>query len=141
MTTRKIKDAVDLTANEVIYFKGHAQATYMTDGTTVEDAVNSKVSKVEGKQLSTEDFTTPLKDKLDNLHNYDDSALVAYTYDYILSSCLYIVALVLGTTCNTVALACTCYSSRIVEYHQACHFRYQITARAEIKEHLFTNCS
>lgn len=38
---RKIKDAKDLSTNELIYFKGHAKATYMSDGTTVEDAINS----------------------------------------------------------------------------------------------------
>lgn len=42
MATRQIKDAKDLSTNELIYFKGHAQATYMSDGATVEDAVNDK---------------------------------------------------------------------------------------------------
>ena len=41
MSTRKIKDAKDLSTNELIYFKGHAQATYMSDGRTVEDAINN----------------------------------------------------------------------------------------------------
>ena len=41
MSTRKIKNAKDLTTNELIYFKGHAKATYMSDGTTVEDAINN----------------------------------------------------------------------------------------------------
>lgn len=41
MATRQIKDAKDLTTNELIYFKGHAQATYMSDGRTVEEAINS----------------------------------------------------------------------------------------------------
>lgn len=41
MATRQIKDAKDLSTNELIYFKGHAQATYMSDGRTVEEAVNS----------------------------------------------------------------------------------------------------
>lgn len=40
MATRKIKDAKDLATDELIYFKGHAKATYMSDGRTVEDAVN-----------------------------------------------------------------------------------------------------
>lgn len=92
--TRKVKDAKDLEINELIYFKGHAKATYMSDGRSVEDAINqikvgggtvdlseyatkaelnAKVDKVDGKQLSTEDFTTLLKQKLDNLHNYDDT--------------------------------------------------------------------
>ena len=40
MSIRQIKDAKDLSTNELIYFKGHAQATYMSDGRTVEEAVN-----------------------------------------------------------------------------------------------------
>lgn len=93
MSTRKIIDAkID---NEKVYLKGHAKATYMSDGRTVEDAINSvisgsnvdlsdfvtkvelngKVDKVEGKQLSTEDFTTILKQKLEGLSNYDDTSI------------------------------------------------------------------
>lgn len=34
---------------------------------------DNKVDKVSGKQLSTEDFTTVLKTKLEGLNNYDDS--------------------------------------------------------------------
>jgi hypothetical protein len=41
MSTRNIKDAKDLNTGELIYFKGHAKATYMSDGTTVEDAINN----------------------------------------------------------------------------------------------------
>lgn len=40
MATRKIKDAQDTTTNELIYFKGHAKATYMSDGRNVEDAIH-----------------------------------------------------------------------------------------------------
>lgn len=36
-------------------------------------ADDNKVAKVDGKQLSTEDFTTALKQKLDGLTNYDDA--------------------------------------------------------------------
>lgn len=39
MATRKIKDAKDLSTNELIYFKGHAKATYMSDGRNVEEAI------------------------------------------------------------------------------------------------------
>lgn len=41
MGARKVKDAKDLGTGELIYFKGHAKATYMSDGTTVEDAFNN----------------------------------------------------------------------------------------------------
>lgn len=40
MANRIIKDAKDIKSNELIYFRGHAKATYMTDGRTVEDAIN-----------------------------------------------------------------------------------------------------
>lgn len=38
-------------------------------------ALNNKVDKVDGKQLSTEDFTTALKNKLNGLSNYDDTTI------------------------------------------------------------------
>ena len=41
MATRQVRDAKDSLSGELIYFKGHAQATYMSDGRTVEDAINS----------------------------------------------------------------------------------------------------
>jgi hypothetical protein len=40
-TTRKIKEAKDLSSGELIYFKGHAKATYMSDGRTVEEAITA----------------------------------------------------------------------------------------------------
>lgn len=42
---------------------------------TVTAALGTKVDNVEGKQLSTEDFTTRLKEKLESLTDYDDSDL------------------------------------------------------------------
>lgn len=56
----------------------------------VDNLLNNKVDKVEGKGLSTEDFTTELKNKLDGLENYDDTALAervaAIESDYIKST-------------------------------------------------------
>ena len=43
MSERKVQDAIDLKTKEKIYFKGHAKATYMSDGTTVEDAINQSM--------------------------------------------------------------------------------------------------
>ena len=43
----------------------------------VENTVTTKVDKVSGKQLSSEDFTKALKTKLNSLENYDDSAITA----------------------------------------------------------------
>ena len=43
----------------------------------VDNLLDGKVNKVEGKGLSTEDFTTELKNRLNSLENYDDTALTA----------------------------------------------------------------
>ena len=43
MSTRKIKDAKDLSTGELIYFRGHAKSTFMSDGRTVEDAIRPMV--------------------------------------------------------------------------------------------------
>ena len=40
------------------------------------DSLNSKVDKVDGKGLSTEDYTTAEKEKLAGLENYDDTELL-----------------------------------------------------------------
>lgn len=44
-------------------------------GYATTSALNNKVDKVSGKQLSTEDFTSVLKTKLEGLSNYDDTEL------------------------------------------------------------------
>lgn len=58
--------------------------------TEVDNLLAAKVDKVEGKGLSTEDFTTELKNKLEGLENYDDTALTgrvaAIEADYIKST-------------------------------------------------------
>ena len=61
MSTRKIKDAKDLSTNELIYFKGHAQATYMSDGRTVEEAIISSTGG-SGGTIDTSNLAT--KDEL-----------------------------------------------------------------------------
>ena len=52
-----------------------AADTYATK-TELNTGLSSKVDKVSGKGLSSNDFTKALKDKLENLANYDDSALI-----------------------------------------------------------------
>ena len=50
----------------------------LSDYTTKEELNNAllgKVDKQEGKQLTTEDFTTVLKEKLDSLSNYNDTEI------------------------------------------------------------------
>ena len=58
--------------------------------TEVDNLLAAKVNKVEGKGLSTEDFTTELKNRLNSLKNYDDTALTgrvaAIEADYIKST-------------------------------------------------------
>ena len=60
MSTRKIKDAKDISSGELIYFKGHAKATYLSDGRTVEQAIattnNQTLSWGPGSDLNN--FTT-----------------------------------------------------------------------------------
>lgn len=54
MATRKVKDAKEVNSGELIYFKGHAEATYMSDGSTVENKVNSKQDKlISGTNIKT----------------------------------------------------------------------------------------
>lgn len=50
---RKIKDAKDLNGNELIYFKGHAKATYMSDGSTVEDNINQLKNNSGSNNITT----------------------------------------------------------------------------------------
>lgn len=45
------------------------------DKTTVANQLDTKVDKITGKGLSTEDFTTAFKAKLESLNNYDDTSL------------------------------------------------------------------
>lgn len=77
MSMRKIKDALDIDTNERIYFKGHAKATYMSDGRTVEDAI--KTAGGGGGMAvidhGTEDTIFTLTDK--GIHKWDEvSSLV-----------------------------------------------------------------
>lgn len=46
------------------------------DGETLDNILDTKVDKVDGKQLSTEDFTTELKTKLEEVQ---DSVVVSET--------------------------------------------------------------
>lgn len=50
MATRKIMDCVDNTTGEKIYPVGHAMATYMSDGKTVEDTIKNMGSGGGGQQ-------------------------------------------------------------------------------------------
>ena len=63
MANRNIKDAKDLSTNELIYFRGHAKATYMSNGATVEDAINN-ISNNGGSGADMTNYYT--KEQIDN---------------------------------------------------------------------------
>ena len=75
MSTRKIKDAKDLSTNELIYFKGHAKATYMSDGTTVEDAINNiETGNVDTSNFATKDQLAQKQDVISDIDTIRDNA-------------------------------------------------------------------
>ena len=78
MATRKIKDAKDLSTQELIYFKGHAKATFMSDGTTVEDAVNDKQDVlISGTNIKTINGNNILGGGDIKISGYDDTDIKA----------------------------------------------------------------
>lgn len=81
MATRKIKDAKDLDTGELIYFKGHAQATFMSDGRTVEEAV-SGMSGGSGGSIDTSNLATKaeLAQKQDVISDIDTIRTNAANY-------------------------------------------------------------
>lgn len=56
---------------------GKADADHTHDNSALDAAIDSKVDKIEGKGLSTNDFTTAEKERLASLHNYDDTEIKA----------------------------------------------------------------
>lgn len=82
MATRQVKDAKDLSTNELIYFKGHAQATFMSDGRTVEEVV-SEISN-----LATKDELAQKQEVINDLETIRQgaakgaTALQSYTEQY-----------------------------------------------------------
>lgn len=49
--------------------------------TEIKKDIEKKVDKIEGKELSSNDFTDGYKQKLDNLENYDDTQIKKYISD------------------------------------------------------------
>lgn len=73
---RKVKDAKDLSNNELIYFKGHAKATYMSDGSTVEDAINNiKDNGSENSDLFDYETKVESQNKFQQAKDYTDSKI------------------------------------------------------------------
>lgn len=76
--TRKIKDAKDLSDGSLIYFKGHAKATYMSDGSTVEDNINQlKNNSGSGGNVDLSDYETKTaaQAKLQEAKDYTDTKI------------------------------------------------------------------
>lgn len=53
----------------------HQDISHLASFADLQAGLVDKVDKVDGKSLSTEDFTTALKQKLEGLQNYDDTAI------------------------------------------------------------------
>lgn len=68
------KSEVDAKIDEAVA-GGEVDLTNYYTKSEVDTKDNTKVDKVEGKQLSTEDYTTEEKTKLAGLDNYDDTAV------------------------------------------------------------------
>lgn len=69
--------AINYTANdETLFIKNSdEEITEFKDNKYYQTQLSGKVDKVAGKQLSTEDFTSALKTKLEGLSNYDNTAI------------------------------------------------------------------
>ena len=68
---------IHVTAAEKTNWDGKANAADVYPRSQIDNLLARKVDKVEGKQLSTEDFTTADKEKLASLENFDDSAILS----------------------------------------------------------------
>lgn len=70
-TKAELPTKVSQLENDEGYLTSHQDISYLA----TKDELQGKVDKVDGKQLSTEDFTTALKNKLSGLNNYDDTTI------------------------------------------------------------------
>ena len=65
--SRNVKDAKDLESGQLIYFNGHAKATYLSDGRTVEDCVllqDKETSFLTGRNAVTSVSSIPVTKRL-----------------------------------------------------------------------------
>ena len=58
--SRKVKDLIDNQTHEPVYIKGHAQATFMSDGATVEDAINNLLISGIGDDSTSSSSVAPI---------------------------------------------------------------------------------
>ena len=56
---------------DILYPQTTEENIITVDGSTLSERLNNKVDKVEGKGLSTEDYTTEEKNKLASLYNIE----------------------------------------------------------------------
>jgi hypothetical protein len=69
MAIRNIKDAKDLSTNELIYFKSHAKATFMNNGSTVEDAIDGLNIKIDETTTAFDTLVNGnIKETIDNFN-------------------------------------------------------------------------
>lgn len=64
---------VTLIGNKTLHELGIQQEGNYATNTSLQQGLSTKVDKVTGKELSTNDYTTPEKEKLASLENYDDT--------------------------------------------------------------------
>ena len=72
----EITEEIELVKANYVTISGLSEtlSSYVTT-TNLTEGLNTKVDKVSGKGLSTNDFTTEFKSKLEGLSNYDDTAV------------------------------------------------------------------
>lgn len=76
MSTRQVKDARNTKSGEKIYFKGHAKATYMSNGKTVEDSINEVLQlATENEQNITDEIDRATQAELDAIEKGRQLAL------------------------------------------------------------------
>lgn len=76
-----VEEIFKLLEGKIAYLEGKDEIntdnieTLQEDNETNKTNIANKVDKIEGKGLSTEDYTTAEKEKLANLSNYDDTEI------------------------------------------------------------------
>lgn len=118
MATRKIKDAQDTTTNELIYFKGHAKATYMSDGRNVEDAIHQIGTGGGGGGITAE--TDPIfsaspaatitEDKIEKW----DKSLETYVAEFTVEELMSVVGTGDRISCDLPALAAAMNENKVI---------------------------
>lgn len=73
----KRKNAVEVKQNGDVYITGIGgyNDDNFNKAKTLKSVIDNKIDKIEGKDLSSNDFTNALKEKLEGLENYDDAEI------------------------------------------------------------------